>query len=244
MIFTRIKFQTVYIKYFIFCGVIALSALWIFWCIGLVDGHDKKNKEQTSKSFFDESESNKKLSLIKRNIDILLRHLHKKYHSDHDSFNYDAHISRALNNNNNNINNNIEKTAFTKLIKNYKPNILHELPSKTATTTTGIIRSSSSGSAFEAYTINKGEAVYICLRDENGRMHDNDTIMFVALHELAHMSTEAINHPRDFWVAFRWILINAHEAGIIRLVDYDKHPRDYCKATKLSYSPAFDDDLV
>jgi hypothetical protein len=94
-----------------------------------------------------------------------------------------------------------------------------------------------------AFTVNKGEEVRICLRNKNGVLHDDNTIMFVALHELSHMSTDAIDHPRKFWVVFKWILQNAMEAGIIKPIDYSITPQEYCTESKITYSPLFDENL-
>ena len=117
------------------------------------------------------------------------------------------------------------------MINNYNPDVLHEhRPSSTEKNV--------------AFTIDKGESMYICLRDKQGNLHDDNTLMFVALHELTHMSTEAINHPYKFWITFKWILQNANEVGIIEIIDYAKHPQEYCTETKITYNPLLDEKLI
>lgn len=116
------------------------------------------------------------------------------------------------------------------MITNYKSTVLHEhRPSNIEKNV--------------AFTINKGEAIYICLRDKNGKLHDDNTLMFVALHELAHVSTDLSNHPQGFWVLFKWILQNANEAGIIKIINYKEFPQEYCTESKITYSPVFDENL-
>jgi hypothetical protein len=95
-----------------------------------------------------------------------------------------------------------------------------------------------------AFTLNKGEAIYICLRDNNGNLHDDNTLMFVALHELTHVSTDLKNHPQGFWELFKWILQNASEAGIIKSINYKEFPQEYCNENKITYNPLFDENLI
>ena len=95
-----------------------------------------------------------------------------------------------------------------------------------------------------AFTLNKGEAIYICLRDNNGNLHDDNTLMFVALHELTHVSTDLKNHPQGFWELFKWILQNASEAGIIKSINYKEFPQEYCNENKINYNPLFDENLI
>lgn len=98
-----------------------------------------------------------------------------------------------------------------------------------------------------SYTENKKHLV-LCLRkkqaDNNGlyNLHDINTMMFVVIHELAHMMNNGFGHtdgPRGFWALFRFMLENAVEAGIYIPVDYSKHPIVYC-GLLLSYNPLFE----
>ena len=41
------------------------------------------------------------------------------------------------------------------------------------------------------------------LEDEN-KLIDENTLMFVALHELAHIATESIGHTKEFWANFKF----------------------------------------
>ena len=51
-------------------------------------------------------------------------------------------------------------------------------------------------SEFTAYSENKGEKLAFCLNTtkEGGKLIDPNTLMFIALHEMAHIMTESIGH--------------------------------------------------
>lgn len=80
-----------------------------------------------------------------------------------------------------------------------------------------------------SYTINKKNMV-LCVRarDNDNTIVDVNTILFVALHELAHIATISVGHTDDFWANFRWILAYATDMGIYNYVDYAKHRKRYC----------------
>jgi len=84
-----------------------------------------------------------------------------------------------------------------------------------------------------SYTINKGEKIVLCLRskDDQEKLQDENTLMFVALHELSHIMTVMLNHPAEFWKNFKFILENAIELKIYRYVNYNEQPEPYCGIT-------------
>jgi hypothetical protein len=50
----------------------------------------------------------------------------------------------------------------------------------------------------ESYTINK-QVIHLCTRDpRNGKIYDKNTLMFVVLHELAHVLCPEIGHTTNF----------------------------------------------
>ncbi len=92
-----------------------------------------------------------------------------------------------------------------------------------------------------AYTAGKGKSLYICLRNTNNlEFHDLNTIMFVALHELSHIATDAKHHPAEFWRTFKFILNESVSIGIYRPIDYSKAATSYCNDMKITYNPLFD----
>ena len=80
-----------------------------------------------------------------------------------------------------------------RLVKKFNPNNISE---------------SIEGSKYTSYSLNKGEKIVLCLRSKTkeGRLTDINTIMFVTLHELAHIMTVSIGHTKEFWSNFKFIL--------------------------------------
>lgn len=96
-------------------------------------------------------------------------------------------------------------------------------------------------SELTAFSQNKGEKVAFCLnREKLGRRFiDVNTLTFVALHEMSHLMTVPTQHPREFWVNFKFLLENAVEAKLWRAVDYKKNPHTYC-STRIDDNPLYD----
>ncbi len=90
-----------------------------------------------------------------------------------------------------------------------------------------------------AYTVNK-KYIYICL---NKNIYNINTMIFVILHELTHVSTDLWDHPKEFWELFKFYLQEAVECGIYVPIDYSAAPESYCK-TYINYSQLFDPDIV
>lgn len=94
-----------------------------------------------------------------------------------------------------------------------------------------------------SYNINKGEKIYLCLRNFiNTEFHNMNEIMFVAIHELSHCCNHSKGHKKDFWYIFKFLLENAQEINIYQFKNYKKNPINYC-STKVTYNPIFDDKL-
>jgi hypothetical protein len=91
---------------------------------------------------------------------------------------------------------------------------------------------------YTSYSVNKGEKVVFCLRsrDQNKQLVDINTMMFVALHEMAHICTESVGHTPEFWDNFRWLLEESMDIGIYRDGDYKNNPVEYC-GIKITNSP-------
>ena len=91
-------------------------------------------------------------------------------------------------------------------------------------------------------TVNKGEIINMCLRQRSGgdeSLVDENVMMFVALHEFAHICTESIGHDSDFWNNFGWLLKEAEAQGLYRYTDFAAHPVNYC-GVHITDSPRYD----
>jgi predicted metal-dependent hydrolase len=79
-----------------------------------------------------------------------------------------------------------------------------------------------------AYSINKGERIGICLRNKNGNIEDENTMMFVLMHELAHIMSKKYAHDAEFWSNFALLIKAANECGVYVYKNYSSNPTTYC----------------
>lgn len=93
-----------------------------------------------------------------------------------------------------------------------------------------------------SYSVNKGEKVHLCLRQRQGgdeSLVNENVMIFVALHEMAHMITDEIGHPPEFWNNFGWLLKEAESIGAYQYQDFKAHPVRYC-GTNITDQPRYD----
>jgi hypothetical protein len=59
-------------------------------------------------------------------------------------------------------------------------------------------------------------------------------MMYVAIHELAHIASDSVGHTDEFKRNFADLLKKGIEIGVYRYIDYNKEPVEYCgiKLTK------------
>ena len=86
--------------------------------------------------------------------------------------------------------------------------------------------------------MNKGEKIVFCIRskDEKQELVDINTIMFVAIHELAHVMTKSIGHTEEFWNNMKFLLKKGIDIGVYKQHDYKNDPVPYC-GTEITDSP-------
>ncbi len=110
------------------------------------------------------------------------------------------------------------RAAVKRLTQKFNPNNISESGAKSKHT---------------SYSVNKGEKIIFCLRQKNEEQTfvDENTIMFVAIHELAHIMTLSIGHEPEFWNNFKILLREAVAIGIYQKEDYSKNPKPYCGIT-------------
>ena len=112
------------------------------------------------------------------------------------------------------------KIDIERLHKNFRPDAISE---------------SSPNNNYTSYSINKGEQIVLCLRNGD-KLVDINTMMFVVLHEFAHLATESIGHSQEFWDNFKWILEESINIGIYIKTDYNKKAVEYC-GMKINTTP-------
>lgn len=85
------------------------------------------------------------------------------------------------------------------------------------------------GSMYVAYSVNKGEELSICIREKDTeKFIDDNTVIFVAIHELAHIMSESTGHTKEFWNNMKFLLQEAEKLGMYQSVDYSSNPVMYC----------------
>ena len=97
-------------------------------------------------------------------------------------------------------------------------------------------------SKYTAYSENKGEKIALCLDKEkngNGGLIDDNTLIFVAIHEISHIATKSVGHNDEFWSNFKFLLGEASKIGIYKPIDYKRSPKRYC-GIKIKDSPYYD----
>ena len=111
----------------------------------------------------------------------------------------------------------IHNDSLIRLKKNYRPNNITE---------------SSPGNKYTSYSINKGDKIVFCLRSkENDKLVDYNTMMFVAIHELAHLMTKSIGHTTEFWDNMRFLLKEGIKIKVYKKQDFNNNPVEYCGTT-------------
>ena len=84
-------------------------------------------------------------------------------------------------------------------------------------------------SGVTSYTVNKGEKIVVCLRQRNNNFVEINTLMYVIIHELAHIcDLTSEQHDEKFWNNFEWLLEHSVNIGIYNYIDYSKDQEPYC----------------
>jgi predicted metal-dependent hydrolase len=80
-----------------------------------------------------------------------------------------------------------------------------------------------------SYSVNKGEELSFCLKSKkSGEIHDVNLLMYVAIHEMAHIACPEIGHGELFKKIFRKLAEEAIKIGIYKKVNFSENPVEYC----------------
>ncbi len=92
-----------------------------------------------------------------------------------------------------------------------------------------VIMETGADEKYTSYTVNKGERIVFCLRAKViNSIHDMNTLMYVVIHELAHIGCPEFGHTPLFKEIFKFLLVQSSKIGIITIIDYRKNPQNYC----------------
>lgn len=91
----------------------------------------------------------------------------------------------------------------------------------------------SNESSYTSYTINKGEQMIFCLRSKKSKdiIHDTNLIMYVALHEIAHIACPEYGHTELFKKIFAFFVQTSIDLGLYNKIDFNNNPTEYCGLT-------------
>jgi|TARA_B110000977_G_C11078722_1_gene492142 predicted metal-dependent hydrolase len=118
--------------------------------------------------------------------------------------------------------NNMSDPKVRRLVQKYRPSKISESVPNTN---------------YTSYSVNKGEKIVFCIRSKKThKLVDINTMMFVAIHELAHVMTKSVGHTEEFWDNMKYLLKKGIKTGIYKAVDYKKKPVPYC-GTEITDSP-------
>lgn len=91
------------------------------------------------------------------------------------------------------------------------------------------ISESSPYSNLTSYSVNKGEELVFCLKSkETGKLHKINLLMYVAVHEMAHIGCPEIGHGPLFQKVFRFFTEEAIKLKLYSKEEYDSNPVEYC----------------
>ena len=84
-------------------------------------------------------------------------------------------------------------------------------------------------SKYTSYSINKGEKIVFCIRSKNDNsLVDLNTMMFVTIHELAHLLTKGVGHTKEFCDNMRFLLEQGVKHKVYIKQDFNSNPKEYC----------------
>ncbi len=123
-----------------------------------------------------------------------------------------------------------DKDIDSELVDNYKyiRMIQKRLPNS-------VIKESSAKSEFTSYSVNKGEELVFCLRSKkNNKIHDINDLMYVAVHEIAHIGCPEIGHTPLFKKINKFLLERAAAINLYKFENYKATQKEYCGITLTS----------
>jgi predicted metal-dependent hydrolase len=84
-------------------------------------------------------------------------------------------------------------------------------------------------SKLTSFSVNKGEELAFCLKSkQTGEIHQINLLMYVALHEMAHIACPEIGHGDLFQFIFKFLCNEAIKLKLYNYEDYEKNPVEYC----------------
>jgi len=198
------------------CALVIIVLFNFFKSTMLYEKQSQDGRKWTVVNFENSSEAAELLARLDKRMREFVEWLRRKYKVD---------VGEYVDNGGVSVND-----VVSRFVKKYTPDMIEETDLRWTDDT--------------SWTVAKGEKMYLCLRDKKQHLSlvDLNTLVYVCLHEMAHVANPEWGHGRQFWQMFAFILSEAVAAGIYMPVDYEKYPVQYC-GLMINYQPLFDSSL-
>jgi predicted metal-dependent hydrolase len=89
---------------------------------------------------------------------------------------------------------------------------------------------STEDSVYTSYSVNKGEQIVFCLRSRNikNKIHKFNLLMYVVLHEMAHVACPEYGHTNLFKQIFAFLTTIAIQLNLYTKISFAENPEEYC----------------
>lgn len=139
-----------------------------------------------------------------------------------DAANILAKIMETLNKLIDNIINSPPKNSEEEQYIRYVKRIKRQLPST-------IISENLLNNNYTSYSVNKGDELVFCIRNKTTKaIHNLNELLYVAIHEIAHIGCPEIGHTDLFKKFNKYLLEKACCLNLYKYIDYNSFPVDYC----------------
>lgn len=93
-----------------------------------------------------------------------------------------------------------------------------------------IVLESAEDSVNTSYSVNKGEQIVFCLRSRKikNQLHKLNLLMYVVIHEMAHVACPEYGHTDLFKKIFAFMTKIAIEIKLYDKIDFSHDPMEYC----------------
>jgi len=124
----------------------------------------------------------------------------------------------------------VKITKYVKENRDKYPEMIQYIDQLDGRIKNAIIQENSKNSKYTSYSVNKGEQIVFCLRTttDSGELHDINLLMYVVLHEMAHVGCPEIGHTPLFIEIFKFLCHRSIELKLYKKIHFNTNPTQYC----------------